>query len=185
MATSDRKQSEGQAEPSEERSASGAVRPGPLNPGDWDSGPICSSYIDGQWLISRYDQSQAGRTESVGKVGMEAGDDKREPSGESAKAEGGKRKADLPFLRPGAIVGPFRSEPRMFSGYYASGVHRAKGLGVVGAAEAAFAWGYAFGTDEQVAEASISAYRRSVTTIFIGIAIGVALSFAHGRLLGS
>jgi len=110
---------------------------------------------------------------------MEAGNDSGQPIGESAKTEGGERAADLPWGRPGTVVGPFFSKPHIARGYHDSGLLRAASLGITGAEKTTFSWGYAFGADKQIWKAASRTYRWAGAALLIGITLGLLLPLAY------
>jgi hypothetical protein len=189
MATSDRDRAKGQAKPRTKRSAPGTVRGGESAKGDWGRSKACDPEVLAaqvklneryrQWLDDGDNEQAIRRAKSLGKVGMEAGNDSGQPSGESAKAEGGERAAGVFDGGADTVIGPISTQYSVSRSNYDRGVLRAAGLGTAQGAICVFAAGYASCADEQDWQAKVGANRRTYTALLIGITLGLLLSLAY------
>lgn len=205
MAKSDARRTKGQAKPGKERDPPGAVRAredaktdrGGGERSDQsvyehkecpDSGEQCWTCPHGRckWLeaaalisFASHNKSAFGCTQSIGKMGMETGNDSGGSEREGTEAKGGERAAGVSkyFADPGHIpIGPELDVPR---GDYDRGLHRAAGVGATGAAEDYFAAGYAVGCNEQDWPSARRTYRWAGAAFLIGLTLGLLLPLAY------
>jgi hypothetical protein len=125
-------------------------------------------------------QPQAGRTASIREVGMETGADCRQPSGESAKAEGGERAASVSECVTSITPSEIIAECDLSRIGYSRGLHRASRVGIISTnAKEYFAAGYAFCGCVQDWTPKVSANRKAGAALLIGIAFGLLVSLAY------
>jgi hypothetical protein len=113
---------------------------------------------------------------------MEAGNDSGQPSGESAKAEGGERAAGVSDGKASQGSSGFSTESTDPSRDYASCLHRDACRGIISGTSVELEnvnLSFYFDSEKQVWKAASRTYRWASAALLIGLTLGLLLPLAY------
>ena len=144
-----------------------------------DTGPAIARII-----LGGYDQPPLVRAESNGEVRMETGMDTRQRERQDNPATGAESAGDLSDADASNFAGRVRALGGSAACDYARGLHRASRLRTPGDWQTPYACGFADGCAEQDRETARRPYRRAMSALFIGAALGAILLAVAQAILG-